>query len=582
MARARALLLFLVIALAFGGCRCASGDDDNGNNTEDENGDENGDGDGDDGDAWMAGDLTAQVPDEDGEPVTGGQIVFQMYTEPPSLNTIVDSDLWATWLTKHHIYETLIARDPYDAPDYEFTPELAERWEVSEDHLTYTFFLRQGVKWHDGEAFDADDVIATFDKIQDEAVRAAHIRSYTETLESYEKVDQYTVRFVWREPYFLALDTPFETVPIMPAHVISEMSGTDFNEAATNPLNRQPVGTGPFKLLEWDSHEKVIVERFDDYWGRAPYLDRIVFRIVEEEAIGLQLAERGELDMLTRIRAETWEGIEDNSTIREKYFRSLFFDNNYAWIGWNNERAMFSDQRVRRAMSMLTDVDGIIEHMQYGQPRRATCHFYHASEACPDVEPIEFDPPGAVELLEAAGWTDTNDNGVRDKDGQEFEFTFMIPSQSEDAARMGTKMKEDFERAGIELNLQRVEWSAFTARLRDHEFDACTLLWGDTSPDTDPAQIWLSTAKEGGSNYISYSNERVDEIINAARTVFDRDRRNAMYRELGEILYAEQPYTWLWNRPRRTLISRRIRGAHESLMFWQFEDLWLAPEEDAN
>jgi peptide/nickel transport system substrate-binding protein len=575
-------MLIAVIPMASAGCRCASGDDRPGDEDEStgpgagQTGDE---------DPWMSGDLSAQVASaerEAGEPRQGGHIVFQLYTEVPSLNTIVDSDQWATWLTKHHIYETLVARDPYDAPEYPYVPELAERWEISDDHLVYTFYLRRGVKFHDGEDFNADDVVATYEKVQDEGVRAAHVRSYTETLERIEAIDDYTVRFTWSEPYFLALDTPFESVPIQPAHVIADMPAAQYNESGENgnPLNRHPVGTGPLKFVEWDSHEKLVVERFEDYWGRKAYLDRITFRIVEEEAIGVQLAERGELDVVTRIRAETWENLEDNRAIRDRYYRSLYYDNNYMWIGWNNLSPLFNDKRTRRAMSMLIDVDGMIEHLFDDQPRRTTCHFYWASDACPDVEPIPYDPPGAVALLEEAGWRDTNDNGVRDKGGEEFEFTFMIPSQSEDAARIATKMKEDMERAGIELNLQRVEWSSFVTRLREHEFDACTLLWGNTSPDTDPNQIWHSGQAEGGSNYISYRNERVDSIIERARIMFDRDERNRLYREMGEILYDEQPYTWFWTRPRRSLVSRRIRGATESLMFWQFEDFWLADEAE--
>ena len=574
--RSTALLALLVGALSISGCRCASGDNRRTGDDPGAGGGAQGDPTGEE-DPWVAGDLEAQMP-ADGEPRQGGQIVFQLYTEPPSLNTIVDSDLWATHLTIHHIYETLLGRDPYDDPDYAFGPELAERWEVSDDNKVFTFHLRRGVKFHDGHDFTSRDVIATFDKLADDDVRAAHLRSYTEALERWEALDEHTVRFTWREPYFLALDNPFASVPIHPAHVIADMSGADYNEAATNPLNRHPIGTGPWKFVEWDSNEKIVVARNADYWSRPPYLDRIVFRIVKEEAIGLQLAERGELDVVTRLRSESWDGM-DSAALRERYFRSKAFDNNYAWIGWNNARPFFADPQVRRAMTMLVDVPSIISRLQYGLPRPTTCHFYWASRACPDLEPIAYDPPAAAELLEQRGWTDSDGDGIRDKDGVDFEFTFMIPAASEDAARMGTKMKEDMERAGIELNLQRVEWSAFVRRLRDHDFDSCTLLWGDTSPEGDPAQIWGSASIEGGSNYISFRNERVDEIITQARTMFDTEQRDALYRELGEILYAEQPYTWLYTRPRLSLVSRRIRGARESLMFWQYEDFWLAEDE---
>jgi peptide/nickel transport system substrate-binding protein len=213
-------------------------------------------------------------------------------------------------------------------------------------------------------------------------------------------------------------------------------------------------------------------------------------------------------------------------------------------------------------------------------PIATTCHFYHESGDCdPNLEPLPYDPDQAAALLDEAGWVDSNGNGVRDKDGVEFEFVFMIPASSEGAALMATKMKEDFARVGVELNLQRVEWASFTGRLREHDFDACTLLWGGGARG-DPTQIWHSDSIEGGSNYISFRNERVDEIIEEARATLDIDARQTLYREFGRILHEEQPYTWLYVRPRLSLIHHRVRGVRESLQYWQYRDWWVDQGDD--
>ena len=527
------------------------------------------------GDAWVEGDLAAQRSAPEGEPRRGGEVIVQVGSNPPSLNTIVHSDWLASRITKPHIYEALVNVDPYDHPNYRHQPALAERWDISEDNLVYTFHLRRNVTWHDGQPFTSRDVIATYDKIQDEAVRAAHIRSYLEELESYEAIDDFTVRFTWRRPYFLSMDMPFTGVPIQPAHVLTELSGSEYNEAATNPLNRNPIGTGPFKFVEWRNGERIVVDRNDAYWDRPPYLDRVTFRIVLEDPVALRLAERGDIHVLNDIRSEAWRNM-DNPFLRENYSRSRFFDANYAWIGWNQTKPFFQDARVRRAMTLLTDRPGFIEQMQYGLPMPTTCHFYFASPACdPDLEPLPFDPEAAIALLEEAGWVDSDGDGVREKDGVRFEFQFMIPASSEGAARMGTKMKEDFARAGVVLNLQRVEWTAFVGRLREHNFDACTLVWGGGARG-DPSQIWHSNSIDGGSNYISFRNERADEIIEQARVTLDDEARQELYREFGRILYEEQPYTWLYVRPRLALIHKQVRGVQESLQFWQYRDWWLA------
>ncbi len=143
---------------------------------------------------------------------------------------------------------------------------------------------------------------------------------------------------------------------------------------------------------------------------------------------------------------------------------------------------------------------------------------------------------------------------------------------------MGTLLKESFSRAGIELYLNRVEWSAFVRRLRDRDFDACTLSWSNSSPRSDPTQIWHSSSIDGGSNYIGFRNSEADRIMDVARGELDDNKRNRLYRQLGQILQDEQPYTWLYTRPRLALIHRRVHGVRPSIAGFIYEDLWLEGE----
>ena len=578
--------LFLIAALLAGavvpGCRCASGDD---RATTEGEGEGEGEGTGEGagtGDAWVEGDLAAQTPDDEGEPVRGGEVTVQIYSNPPSLNPITDNDWWGSRLVDH-IYGKLVTLDPYDHPGYAVVPELAERWDISDDKLTYTFHLRRGVKWHDGHDFTSRDVIATIDKVMDETVKAAHVRSYFEELESYTAPDDYTVVIKWKRPYFLALEDPWaSSLVIQPAHIIADMTGAQYNEAATNPLNRAPVGTGPFRFERWDAMERIVLVRNDEYWGDQPHLDRMTFRHVEDPAIALQLAERGELDVVTRILPEPWSRM-DSRVLRENYRRSKYYDANYAWIGWNQARPFFADRRVRRAMTMLMNRERLLQSMFYGVYRLADCHFYFDSPICDyEHDPIPHDPVAAAALLDEAGWRDSNGNGVRDKDGVEFEFNFMVPAASEDARRMGTFMKESFQRAGISMDLQPIEWSAFTRRLTEKSFDACTLLWASSGPRQDPTQIWHSSSIDGGSNYIGFRNERADRLMEEARVELDESVREAKYREFMQILWEEQPYTFVYVRPRMSLVHDRIRGVKESLTFFQYADWWIPEDQRRN
>ncbi len=522
---------------------------------------------------WVAGSLPAVA--QQGKPVSGGEMIVGMRTDPPSLNSAVDNDQVAVWMTHHRVYQSLVRLDPFDEPNYRVVPELAERWEISDDKKTYTFHLRQGVKWHDGSPFSARDVIATYDKVMDPTTRAVHLRSLLDELASYSAPDDHTVVFKWKRPYFLALDSLVD-ISIQPAQVIAGLTGTQYNEAATNPLNRHPVGTGPFKFVAWESSQKIVLARNDDYWGQKPYLDRLVFRIQTDPTVMLQLAERGEIDMVDLVTSEQWVHM-DSPVLRSKWNRSKLYPAIYAWIGWNETRPYFADKRVRRALTLLIDRPGIIGKMMYGLPKPTNCHFYWASAACDQsMQPLPYDPVAAQRLLDEAGWKDSNGDGVRDKAGVELKFVFMLPVAGVETARWAAKLKEDFAHAGIEMQLQSVEWAAFSKRLTEHSFDACTLLWGG-GPRDEPTQIWHSSGIKGGSNVISYRNAEVDKLLEDARSMFDDDARNAMYRRIGAILQDEQPYTFMYVRPELSLLSKRIKGARASLIWWQFESMWVDP-----
>ncbi len=524
------------------------------------------------GDPWIDGKLPASVLQ--GQPREGGELVFQIDTNPPSLNTIIDSDYWASQITSNRVYESLVTVDPYDEPRFRFLPSLAETLEISPDGRVYTFHLRRSVTWHDGYPFSSADVIATFDKIQDTTSKAASLRSYTQEIERYEAIDESTIRFYLKRPYFLMMDGVFGGVPIQPSHIIKKLSGVGYSESATNPIDRAPIGTGPYRMDQWVNGQMISLRRNPDYWGKRPHIDRIVYRIVQEESVMLELAERGEVDVVSRVRANQWIRLKD-SRLQEKFNRNLYYEANYRWIGWNLRRPQFQDSRVRRALTMLTDRPGIINSLLHGLAKPTVCHFYWASRACDQtLKPLPYDPVEAVRLLEQAGWVDRDGDGIRDFQGHRFEFSFMIPAASDEAARIGTKMKEDFFRAGIDLKLQRVEWSAFVRRLRTHDFDACTLLWSG-EPRGDPTQIWSSSSIDDGSNYISFSNPVADKLMHEARGELDDNKRDALYRAFGRILYDEQPYTWLYVRPTMSLLSRRIKGVRPTLLGWVLEDWWL-------
>lgn len=521
-------------------------------------------------DFWLDGKLPPSV--RQGTPVPGGTLVVRVSNDPPHLSPhVIDPlDAIATRLTQNKIFETLYRIDSNDHPRYQLLPSAAESYEESADHLTFTFKLRKGMKFHDGKPVTAKDVEATLAAILDPKSPTTSVRSYYTEVKSFKAVDDFTFRVELKKPYFLFFRQIATTLPIMPRHLIEK------GEFRTNPIHRAPVGSGPWKFKSWTAMQEVVVERFEDYWGKKPYLDKVVFRIVPDHTVATQLFERGEFDLMQQIQHSTWVDMIRNPRLVEDYHRIRFFPKNYEWVGWNEQRPFFADKRVRRAMALLFDRDGFNRSTLHNLERPTACHFYQDGEDCdPSLIPLPYDPEKARQLLKEAGWEDRDGDGVLDRDGVKFRFTFLMPANSVFLAKLTVVLKEAYRQAGIEMDISKLEWPVFSKRTHDKDYDACSMIWTDMDVQTDPYQVWHSSQARGGSNYVSFDNARADELIESARVEFDPVRRSAMYRELGRILYDEQPYMFVNIRPDLDAVKKRVKNIHPSVNWYNFDEVWI-------
>jgi len=471
--------------------------------------------------------------------------------EPDTLNPLTSTDAYSSRVLDY-VGDTLIERNR-DTLVYE--PKLAERFEISKDKLTYTFYLRKGVRWHDGQPFTADDVIYSFERIQDPKVEAPHLRVYYADVEKVEKLDDYTVRFITKKPYFLALSV-CGTIPLIPKHLYKE--GEDFN---SDPIGRSPMGMGPYKFVEWKTNKHIVLERNEDYWGSKPAIKRIEFQIVGDDTVAFQLLKKGELDF-GGIRPVQWVKQTDSEKFLSQYGKYRYLLPGFNYIGWNNRSPFFSDKRVRMAMTYLVDRQKLLEKINYGQGKVVESPFFQESPQYNNkLVPRQYDPAKAKELLAEAGWNDSDGDGMLDRDGKKFEFTFLYPSGSKFSERVAPILKEELKKVGIEMGIERMEWAAFLDRVQAKKFDATALGWS-TGFEDDPYQIWHSSQakEEKGSNFISFENEEADHLIEAAREEFDVTKRNALYHRFQEILYEEQPYTFLFSSYSLVVVSKKFNN----------------------
>ncbi len=491
-------------------------------------------------------------------PACGSQVPFSPDTlrisigaEPDTLNPLTSSDAYSGRVLDY-VNDTMIERNR-DTLEYE--PKLADRWEVSADHLTYIFHLKKEVRWHDGQPFTADDVVYSFQKIQDPTVEAPFLRVYYADIDRVEKIDQWTVKFVYKRPYFLGLSV-CGTLPLLPKHLFND--GTDFN---SHPLGRKPVGVGPYRFVEWKTNKKIVLERFDDYWGSKPAIRRIEFKIITDDAIAFQVLKKGELDFAV-IRPIQWIKQTDSEKFNSLFSKHKYLLPGFNYIGWNHTSPIFSDKKVRQAMTYLVNREKLLEKINFGLGRVVEAPFFvEGAQYNHHLPSRSYNPDEARRLLSTAGWTDSDGDGILDKEGKKFEFVFLYPSGSKFSERMAPILKEDLKKVGIEMAIERMEWAAFLSRIEKKEFDATSLGWS-TGFEDDPYQVWHSSQADEtrGSNFISFKNAEADQLIEEARTEFDEKRRNSLYHRFQEILYDEQPYTFLFANYSLVVTSRRFQN----------------------
>jgi peptide/nickel transport system substrate-binding protein len=485
----------------------------------------------------------------DSEPVEGDWLIYHLSAEPATLNPITATDAYEGIINNGKIYETLIERNN---ETLELDPLLAESWEISEDKLTYTFKMREGIKWHDGTPFTSEDVVFSYNTIMNPKVDSPQLRAYYQEIRDVKAIDDLTVEFTYAKPYFLALEF-CGGMPIVPKHIFDK---GDFN---TNPAGRDPIGTGPYKFVRWTTGRDIVIDKNPDYWGEKPKINKIVFKIITDSTVSFQILKREELDVsgLTPIQ---WERQTNSPAFNEHYDKLSYFTPNYSYIGWNSKRPYFADKQVRTALTHLVNRELILDKILYNLGAIVTNPFYiNGPEYDKSIDPYPYDPQKAEELLKEADWIDHDGDGIRDKDGVKFAFEFLIPGGSETGEKIATILKEELDNMGIQMDIRKTEWAVFTTRLNERNFDAVTLAWS-MGVESDPYQIWSSTQAEKGSNFIGFKNEQADKLIEEARTEFDRDKRQELYRKFAEIIHEEQPYTFLFCRKSTVAVNKRFEN----------------------
>jgi peptide/nickel transport system substrate-binding protein len=495
-------------------------------------------------------------------------LVVHAGVEPAHLVTMIQPDGWAHRIAAHNLFESLVRIDPRTNKP---AGELASTWQVSPDQRTYTFYLRQGVVWHDGAPLRGEDVKFTFDRLHDERVRAASTRASLQPfIQSYRLVGPDRFEIVCKRPSPLFL-VAIGDLAILPAHLMRQ---GDLN---THPLLRRPVGTGPYRFVSWDAGRQITLRRHERYWGTAPKIGEVIYRFVTASDMALKLARRGELDFLPQVRAAQWvDDVHKDPVLRHEFVMTRHFPPGTSYVMLNHRRPVFADVRVRRALAKLLDVQTIATKIMHDLARPVgALYWFKDPDYNQSIPPIAFDPPGARALLAEAGWGDSDGNGVLDKNGQPLRFVFYLIAGSETHKLWLTMYQQELRKAGIVMEVSPIDWSAYLERIRRHDFDAGALSMQQVGPFTDLFAQFHSSQIEDGQDYGAYRNARVDTLLEQVRMEMDPRRRRGLSLELQRVLHDDMAVIPLFALEDPGLVSRRVHGVYTSAMWYQVRDWWI-------
>lgn len=477
----------------------------------------------------------------------GGEFKMNLEEVPTTLHPLSSSDAYAS-MVQAYVMESLMERS---VDTYEWHPALAKEVVVAKDGLSFEFTLRDGATWHDGKPVTAQDVKFSFDAVTDKTnkYKTAHLLSYYENIKEAKITGPNKIKFIVGKPYFGNFNV-VAGMTIVPKHIY-ENGGKD--------LNKKLVGSGAYMLDEFDRAKHIRLKKNPKWWGANDPMRKgqnnfgsILMRFVQDGTIAIQRTENGDFDFIGLTSEEYMKKTSGPKWGKEilKVKMTNKAPKGYGFIGLNLKNPMFTTAKTRKALSHLFNREEMIKKFLYDMSLPAAGPWYQQSDyADPNVKAPKYDPKLALQMLKEDGWVPGADKILTKKVGnQTVRLSFTILNPNKEAEKYLTMFKENSKQAGVDVNIKLVEWNAFIKLLDERKFEAVTLAWSGGDVDYDPKQIWHSESMANqGSNFVSYSNPKVDKLIDEARITLDKQARIKKLREVYKMIADDAPYIFWFN-----------------------------------
>ncbi len=478
--------------------------------------------------ACSSGDKETEGGGSEKKGNTKDTLVFGRGGDSTSLDPITTTE-GESFKVTINIFDTLLT---YGKQDTTLQPGLAEKWEASDDGLSYTFTLKKGVKFHDGTDFNAEAVVFNFnrwmngdaDQFPYYSMFGGYKKDEGHVIKEVKAVDETTVQFTLKRPQATFLKNIAMSCFGIASPTAVEKDGDKFRE--------NPVGTGPYKFKE-KANDKIVIEKNEDYYvDGEPKLKTIIFRTIPDNSARLNALTSGEIDLMDGVNPSDLETIKGNSAIQAIERPSM----NIGYLGFNVTKKPFDNPKVRQALSHAVDKQAIIDAFYLGMAEPAKNPLPDSVEGYNDeIQDYEFDLDKAKELLKEAGYPDGFTMDL---------WAMPVPRPYiPEGKKIAEAIQANFAKIGVKAEIQTVEWATYLEKATAGEFPAYMLGWtGDNGDPDNFIYTLLDKDSIGSNNYSYYANDKLHDILIEAQTIVDQDKRNELYKQAQEIIHEDAPW----------------------------------------
>jgi peptide/nickel transport system substrate-binding protein len=535
--------------------------------------------------------------------LSNNTVIAHLSSSPDGLHPFNDNSGNRTYIF-NYTQQTLVK---LDLRTLEVFPFLIKSMPIpSEDGFEYTYELKEGIKWDDGSPLTIDDVIFTTKLQIAPLTNNSQIKGiYSSVIENVKKHPVDSNKFVVRtkilhvenltifQEIYLQQKSLWDPKGILDNLTFEQIHDPNyqaseelvewfniFNSGDNSYIPEKLVGLGPYKVTEFIPGSYITIERKENWYAdnsdfiyNQNFPDKIIFKIISDDAATYLAVKNQQIDVSTLLGTTKLIKLQAIDYFNDNYYSDFLPEYTYDYIGLNMKpdgiefKPFFTDQKVRRAMAHLVPVDDIIDVIEQGHANRQAAEVSPLKKAYnTDLKPIEFNIEKAKQLLEEAGWVDTDQNNIRDKvvNGEKIQFSFKLSYMSGKAStkEKALMIKEAMYNAGIDAVPSPMDFTLFYKNAYDHNFDAMMGAWGGGAGYSDPMQLWHTESwANKGSNFTGFGDAQSDSLIILANTSLDKEKHIAALKALQKKIYDDQPYVFLYSRERKVLIHKRFDNA---------------------